>query len=225
MTQLNTRALKGLFRSILTLAALIFLPTWTIDYWQAWVFLGVLTTATLMITVYLMRHDPKLLERRMTAGPIGEKETSQQIIMSCATVAFIAVILIPSLDHRFMWSTVPVSLVLFGNALVISGLYYIFLVFKENTFTSGTIAIHKEQKVISTGPYAWIRHPMYSGGIVFIFGIPLALGSYWGLSAAVVLTIIIVWRLLEEERFLAKNLVGYGKFQATVPYRLIPYIW
>jgi protein-S-isoprenylcysteine O-methyltransferase Ste14 len=225
MEDLNKKAFGGLLRLLITLAGLLFLPAWTLDYWQAWIFLAVFSISVLAITVYLMRNDPKLLERRIHAGSRAEKERSQKIIQFLGTIAFIAVIAFPAIDHRFRWSTVPPYAVVAGDVLVALGLLIIFLVFKENTFTSAVIEVNAEQRVISTGPYALVRHPMYLGAVVMLFGVPLALGSWWGLFAVILLTLVIVWRLLEEEKFLAKNLSGYSAYRNDVRYRLLPFIW
>src|SRR5258706_2326726 len=225
MKNLKTRAFGGLIFFLITLAALIFLSAWTLNYWQAWVFLALMSVLTFAVTLYLMINDPKLLERRVSAGPVAEKEKTQIIIQSLATVAFIAIIVLPSIDHHFMWSSVPTSIVIIGDLLIMLGFYIIFLVFKENTFTSGTIKIHKDQKVISTGPYALVRHPMYIGGLIFLLGVPLALGSWWGLLAFIPITGVIIWRLLDEEKFLVKNLSGYSEYQKKTKYHIIPYIW
>jgi len=225
MEDLNKKAFGGLLRLLITLAGLLFLPAWTLDYWQAWIFLAVFSISVLAITVYLMRNDPKLLKRRIHAGSRAEKERSQKIIQFLGTIAFIAVIAFPAIDHRFRWSTVPPYAVVAGDVLVALGLLIIFLVFKENTFTSAVIEVDAEQRVISTGPYALVRHPMYLGAVVMLFGVPLALGSWWGLFAVILLTLVIVWRLLEEEKFLAKNLSGYSAYRNDVRYRLLPFIW
>jgi protein-S-isoprenylcysteine O-methyltransferase Ste14 len=142
------------------------------------------------------------------AGPTAEKERSQKIIMLFASIGFIATLVVPALDHRFTWSNLPLATVIIGDLLVALGFYIILLVYKENTFTSATIEIAKDQKVISTAPYALVRHPMYAGGLLLFIGTPLALSSYWGLLAFVAALPALIWRLLGEEKFLAKNLPG-----------------
>jgi protein-S-isoprenylcysteine O-methyltransferase Ste14 len=179
----------------------------------------------LLITMYLMKHDPKLLERRTTAGPGAEQERIQNIIQALAGLAFIAIFIVSALDHRFGWSTVPAYVTALGDVLVIFGFYLVFLVFKENTFASGTIEVVAEQRVISTGPYALVRHPMYIGALVMLVGVPLALGSWWGLLAIIPMIIVLILRLLDEEKFLAKNLAGYSDYQSKVRYHLFPLIW
>ncbi len=206
---LNIRAFGGLLFLLLVMAALLFIPAWTLDYWQAWTFLAAYFASSLAITLYLIRNDPKLLERRMRGGPSAEKETSQKIIMFLASLGFIGLIVLPALDYRFAWSHMPPYVALAGDVLVVLGWLAIFLVFKENTFTCATIELSPNQKVISTGPYALVRHPMYAGALVMLLGIPIALGSWWGLLIIVAMMPALIWRLIDEERFLARNLPGY----------------
>jgi hypothetical protein len=154
MNTLNRKAFRGLLFLLLVMAALLFIPAGTLDYWQAWTFLAVYFASSLAITLYLIKNDPKLLERRMSAGPTAEKEPTQKIIMLFASLGFIGLILFPALDHRFAWSHVPPYAALAGDVLVVLGWLAILFVFKENTFTSATIELAPDQKVISTGPYA-----------------------------------------------------------------------
>jgi protein-S-isoprenylcysteine O-methyltransferase Ste14 len=221
----NKRAFGGLLVLVLAIAALLFIPAGTLDYWQAWTFLGVYSTASLAITLYLMKNDPKLLERRMRGGPAAEQEPTQKVIMLFASAGFIGLLIIPALDNRFGWSHMPPAVALVGDGLLALGWLAIFFVFKENSFTSATIELAPDQKVISTGPYALVRHPMYAGGLVMLAGIPIALGSWWGLLALVATMPALVWRLLDEEKFLARNLPGYVEYQEKVRYRLIPHVW
>ena len=225
MKDLNKKAFGGLLRLLISLAVLLFLPAWTLDYWQAWVFLAVFSGSVLAITFYLISEDPRLLKRRIDAGPSAEKERSQKIIQTLALTAFIVVFVFSAVDHRFAWSRVPPYTAAAGDILVVLGLLIIFVVFKENTFTSAVIEIDTEQKVISTGPYALVRHPMYLGALVMLLGVPLALGSWWGLLTIIPITLVIVWRLLDEEQFLAKKLSGYSEYRDKVRYRLVPFIW
>jgi protein-S-isoprenylcysteine O-methyltransferase Ste14 len=225
MKDLNKKAFIGLLQLLVIMALLIFVPAGTLDYPQAWIFLAIFFMPVLAITIYLMKNDPKLLERRINAGPTAEKETSQRIIQFLAMIDFIAVMLIPAFDHRFAWSAVPPSVTAAGNILVVLGFLIVFLTFKENTFTSAIIEVRSEQKIVSTGPYAFVRHPMYIGALIMLLGVPLALGSWWGLLTIIPMTLVIVWRLLEEEKFLAENLSGYSDYQNKVKYRLLPFAW
>jgi protein-S-isoprenylcysteine O-methyltransferase Ste14 len=215
-------ALRGFFSLLTVTLALLFLPAWTLNYWQAWTYLAVLMTSIAAILIYLVKKDPALLARRVNNT---EKETSQRIIHFLVNLMFVAAEVVPALDHRFGWSAVPTYFVLAGDVLVALGMLVIFFVFRENTFTASTVEVAADHKVVSTGLYAHVRHPMYVGGLVFVFGIPLALGSWWGLLTLIPFTIVIAWRLLDEERFLAKNLAGYEEYRSVVKYRLIPFVW
>jgi protein-S-isoprenylcysteine O-methyltransferase Ste14 len=207
------------------MAALIFIPAGTLDFWPAWLFLAVYFTSSLAITLYLMAKDPALLQRRMRGGPTAEKQTTQKIIMSLTSVGFIGLLVVPALDHRFGWSYVSPAIELIGDALVALGFIGVLRVFKENTYTASTIELAADQRVISTGPYALVRHPMYAAALGMLIGIPIALGSYLALIVIVGITGALIWRLLDEERFLATNLPGYLEYQKKVPHRLIPGVW
>lgn len=161
----------------------------------------------------------------MSGGPVAEKEPIQKIMMSFTSLGFIGLLIIPALDHRFAWSHISSYTVLTGDVLVVLGWLAIFFVFRENTFTSATIELAPDQRVISTGPYALVRHPMYGGGLVMLLGIPIALGSAWGLLIVVAMIPALIWRLFDEEKFLARNLPGYVEYQNKTHYRLIPLVW
>jgi protein-S-isoprenylcysteine O-methyltransferase Ste14 len=225
MSNPHTKALVSLLLLFLAMAGLVFIPPWTFDYWQAWTFLAVYFVASALITLYLMKKDPQLLARRMSGGPAAEKEPAQRIIMSLASLGYIGLLVIPALDRRFAWSQMPPGVALAGDALVALGFLGIFFVFRENTFTSAIIELAADQKVISTGPYALVRHPMYAAGLVLLCGIPIALGSLWGVLVFVAILPALLWRLFDEEKFLTKNLPGYREYQSRVRYRLIPRVW
>ena len=225
MKNLNTKAWLSLVFLAIAMGLLLFVPAGTVRYWQAWVYLVIFFGASFLTTLYLVKKDPALLQRRLTGGPFAEKAKTQKIIMSFTSIGFLALLIVPALDNRFGWSTVPFSVVVAGDILVAVGFYLIFLVYRENTFTSATIEIAEGQKVISTGPYALVRHPMYAGGLLLFVGAPLALGSYWGLFALVATMPFLLWRLFDEENFLAKNLPGYSEYRKNVKYRLVPFVW
>src|SRR6266487_678774 len=225
MNSLAAKSFIGLAQLIVVLAILLFLPAWSFNYWQAWIFLLIFSISVFIITLYFLREDPKLIESRLKAGPGAEQQTSQKIIQALASLFFILPFIIASLDHRFGWSNVPTYLIILGDLFVALGLFFVFLVFRENTFTSATIELRDEQQVISTGPYALVRHPMYAGAFIMLLGVPLALGSWWAFIPVFLLFAAIAWRLLEEEKFLAKNLPGYTSYREKVRYRLIPFIW
>ncbi len=207
------------------MAGLLFLPAGTLAYWQAWVFIAVFASSSSAITVYLAANDPALLERRMKAGPRAEQEPTQKIAVLLAFVGFIALLVVPAFDHRFGWSRVAPSVSLAGDALVALAFLIIFFVFKENSYGASTIQVVEGQRVVSTGPYALLRHPMYAGALLLIAGTPLALGSWWGLLVIAVMIPALVWRLLDEEEFLKRNLPGYAEYAERVPHRLVPFVW
>ncbi len=225
MNELNKKAFGGLLFFIIALSLLLFIPVWTFAYWQAWVFLITLSICVFAITMYLAFYDPALLQRRVMAGAIAEKDKKQKLIQFIAQIAFALVIIIPSLDHRFSWSHVSTPISLIGDVLVVLGLLIVFFVFKANTFTSAIIEVDKKQQVVSEGPYAIVRHPMYAGAMLMLFGVPLALGSLWGLTAFLFITLVIIWRLLDEEKYLEKNLKGYREYENKVRYRLVPLLF
>lgn len=204
---------------------LLFIPAWSIRYWHAWIYLIVFMGTSSVTTVYLMRHEPELLERRMKGGPTAEGRPVQKFIMLWTSVGFISLLVVPALDFHFRWSSVPVMLVVPGDLLVAIGFYFIFRVYRENPYSSATIEIVEGQKLVSTGPYAIVRHPMYASALLYLIGTPLALGSYWGFIGLVFMLPFLLWRLLDEERFLSLNLPGYEDYRTRVRYRLIPFVW
>jgi protein-S-isoprenylcysteine O-methyltransferase Ste14 len=222
---LGRRAFKGQVFLLLALAAMMFGSARSFDYWQAWTFLAVWVTTSVAVTLYLLKHDRALVERRLSAGPTAEKEPVQKIIMAIVSVGFIALVLVPGFDRHYHWSHMPPAVALVGDALVALGWLAIFFVFRENSFTSATIELAPDQTVISTGPYALVRHPMYAGALVMLLGIPIALGSWWGVLIVAAMLPALLWRLLDEEKFLARNLQGYTQYQEKVRYRLVPHLW
>jgi protein-S-isoprenylcysteine O-methyltransferase Ste14 len=225
MKNLNKKALAGLVLLLVVMAVLLFVPAGTLDFWQAWVFLAVFGASSWAITLYLMKKDPQLLARRMQSGPTAEKEISQKIIQSLTSIMFVAMLAAPALDHRFHRFALPFYGAITGDVLVGIGFLIVFFVYKENTFASAIIECSPDQKVISTGLYARVRHPMYMGGIVLLVGMALALGSWSGLVVFLLFMPALIWRIFDEERFLAKNLPGYSQYQQEVKYRLLPFIW
>lgn len=225
MNSLAARTVFGFAGLMIVLAILLFASAGTVDFWQAWAWLFIFVASSALITVYLWTTDPQLLERRVRGGPTAEQEQAQRLIQLAASVAFIGLIVTPSLDRRFGWSHVPLQIVLVGDLLEVLGFVIILFVFRENTFTSATIEVAADQTVVSSGPYAIIRHPMYSGALLMLLGTPLALGSWWGIAMFVPLAVVIALRLLDEEAFLAKSLPGYVEYRRRTRFRLIPHVW
>jgi len=225
MMNLHAKAWLSLAVLAVIMALLLFVPAGTIRYWPGWIYLSIFFGAAALTTRYLMRHDPALLERRMKGGPTAETRPVEKVIMLAASTGFIGVLVVSALDHRHAWSVVPQYGVLVGDAFVAIGFYLIFLVYRENTFTSATIEIAADQKVISTGPYAIVRHPMYASGMLYMLGTPLALGSYWGLVPLAAMLPFLIWRLFDEEHLLSDQLPGYSDYKQKVRHRLLPGLW
>lgn len=225
MRKLNQKALASVLGVLVAMAILMFVPAGTIQYWQAWVFLAVYGVGALAIALYLMKRDPALLERRLRGGPIAEKKPTQKIIQSITALGFVAMLVLPAIDHRFHGTEVPTRVVVAGDVLIGAGFLLVFFVLKENTFASATIEIARDQHLISTGPYALVRHPMYASSFVWLVGMSLALGSWWGVLMLLAILPALIWRILDEEKLLTANLPGYRKYCQTVPYRLLPHVW
>jgi protein-S-isoprenylcysteine O-methyltransferase Ste14 len=217
--------LRSLVVGVVALGLLLFLPAGTLDYWQAWALIAVFVLGSNALGLYLAIHDPELLERRKQAGPMAETRLAQKIIISILIVALITMLVLSALDHRFGWSDVPAAVSLAGDVLAAVGLYITFLVVKENTFSAANIKVFKDHKVISTGPYALVRHPMYTGTLLFTLASPLALGSWWGLLPVLLVVPMLVWRIFDEEKLLNAELLGYADYARQVRYRLVPLGW
>ena len=225
MASLKTRAWLSLAALAVVMALLLFVPAGSIRFWQAWVYLGLFFGLSTIITLDLMRRDPALLARRMKGGPTAEQRPQQRIIMAGASAGFVGLLVVPALDFRVGWSEVPLPGVLLGDILFVVGFGLIGRVYRENTYTSATIEVAEGQKVISTGPYALVRHPMYASALLYLLGTPLALRSYVGFIPLAFMLPFLIWRLLDEERMLIRELPGYTLYLARVRYRLVPHVW
>ena len=225
MNPLYKQIIRSTALGTLAIAAVLFIPAGTLDYWQGWAYLGTFILASALYTIYLVEYDPALLKRRQQAGPSHEKEPAQKIIILFIIAAFVALIALPPLDHRFGWSPVPWSVSVIGDALVALSFYFFYLVSKVNTYAAANIRVEEGQRVIDTGVYGLVRHPMYFGTLFLIVGTPLALGSWWTLLLTPVFLLLLYFRIASEEKVLLRDLAGYADYQRTVRYRLIPFVW
>jgi protein-S-isoprenylcysteine O-methyltransferase Ste14 len=219
------KGLSGAARFFILLGLLLFGTAGTFRYWQAWLFLAIMAGCVLVLALYFVKHDPPLVERRLSAGPAAETRPQQKLIQGLVSVAGILLVAIAGFDHRFGWSHVPAVLVLAADAAIVAAFLLTFLVFRENSFASAIVEVGENQRVISTGPYHYVRHPMYSASLVMFFAMPIALGSWWALLLAPVIFALIVWRLIDEERLLDRELPGYAEYRRATPYRLAPLVW
>jgi protein-S-isoprenylcysteine O-methyltransferase Ste14 len=204
---------------------LIFVPAGTLRYWQGWASLAVFIICSGAYTLYLAKHDPALLRRRTEAGISHEKEFTQKIVMALLYVACIVLVVLPPLDFRFGWSSMAWQVSIIGDALVAFSFYIFYLVSKVNTYAAANVRVEEGQSVISSGVYAFIRHPMYFAALFLFVGVPLGLGSWWALLLVPVLIPILIARILNEEKVLARDLPGYVDYTHKVRYRLIPGVW
>jgi protein-S-isoprenylcysteine O-methyltransferase Ste14 len=210
---------------LVVFGAMLFWPAGTFDYWQGWAFIAVFSICTLVPSVFLLVKDPAALQRRMRAGPTAETRTTQRIVMTGSFLLLPAVIVFSVLDHRFGWSPVPAPVSVIGLALVAIGLGLGQLVVIQNSYAAANISVESGQQVVSTGLYGLVRHPMYVGVLIMMVGIPLALGSYWGLLVLVPGVVGLAVRILDEEKMLRQELDGYDEYTQKVHNRLVPYVW
>jgi len=194
----------------------------TFRFWQAWVFMAILFIPMFFVMLYLIRNDPALIERRMRTK---EREPFQKKSQVISTILYLLAFLIPGLDHRFGWSSLPVAVVIVADVFVLLGYLLFILVLRENSYASRVVDVEADQKVISTGPYALVRHPMYFAALMIFSFSPAALGSLWALVAMIPATSLLVPRIIEEERLLSQELAGYEDYKQKVRYRLLPMVW
>ncbi len=216
------RAVARFVLAVPVLGLFLFLPAGTLDFWQAWVFMAVLLVPAAFAVAYFLRKSPALLERRMS---MKEELAPQKAIVKWSAILFFIMFLVPGFDRRYGWSDVPVPLVLFSDAMVLLGYAITFIALRENEYASRTVQVEKGQKVIDTGPYSVVRHPMYSGVSLMFAFLPLALGSWWALLGVPPLLILLGLRALEEEKLLLRELPGYGEYCKRVRHRIIPWVW
>jgi protein-S-isoprenylcysteine O-methyltransferase Ste14 len=206
------------------LGAVLSLLAGKFSHWQVWAFAGLFALGTASQGVYLAFLDPELLERRKQVAPAAES-LAERIFVIFGLVSTFGLMIFCAFDLRFGWSRVPLWASLVGDLCLIASFLLYYLVFQVNSFASSSIQTYAGQKVIATGPYAFVRHPKYVGDLFLIIGIPLAIGSWWGLAVLLLSFVSLAWRILDEEKLLKKDLPGYVEYTQKVRYRLIPYIW
>jgi protein-S-isoprenylcysteine O-methyltransferase Ste14 len=213
------------FVELVVFGAMLFLPAGTFDYWQAWVFLVAVAISAWAPTIYMLRTNPVALQARMRGGPAAESRLAQRVVIAGLYLSVAAMVVVSVLDHRFRWSPVPTAICLLGDVVVIVGLGVVALVIIQNSYAAATVQVQAGQKVVSTGLYGLVRHPMYTGNVIMMVGIPLALGSYLGLVFVIPGLIVLALRIHDEEQLLAQELTGYREYTQKVRYRLAPGMW
>jgi protein-S-isoprenylcysteine O-methyltransferase Ste14 len=208
--------------SLVVIVLILFLPAGTLNYWNAWLFIGALFTPVVLVLIYLIKNDPALLEKRMKSK---EKEKTQKLIIRVSFIPFVISFMIPGFDYRYHWSEVPLWLVIIATLIMLVGYILFFIVIRQNSYASRVIEIQENQKVIDYGLYSVVRHPMYLANVLMFLSIPLVLGSYYSLLAMFLFSFVFYFRIKNEEEVLSKELPGYNDYLQRVKYRLIPYIW
>ncbi|STY29097.1 Putative protein-S-isoprenylcysteine methyltransferase [Legionella wadsworthii] len=225
MNLLHKQVIRSSILGTLVLFCLLFIPAGTLNYWQGWLYFAVFMIASSIYSIYLAKNDPELLRRRTEAGISYEKEPAQKVIIFLLSATSMILMILAPLDVRWGWSYVPWYIVLLGDILVLISFYIFYLVAKVNTYAAANIRVEKGQKVITTGLYGYVRHPMYFGALFLLFGTPIALGSWWTLLLMPIFISLLIVRILNEEKLLAQNLPGYSAYQKKVTTRLIPFVW
>jgi protein-S-isoprenylcysteine O-methyltransferase Ste14 len=215
----------GFLIGMAAMGALIFLPAWTLAYWQGWVFISVFMGLVMASSVYFSMTDPALIERRKKIEPRAHKSSGRKFNIFYVYIVLLAMLVLGGLDHRFGWSQMPAGVSLLGDGLVVIANVIWLISKKENSYAGSAIKVYEGQRVISSGPYGRVRHPNYAGDMCLVLGMPLALGCWWGLGLFALLIPMMVWMIHEEEAFLKKNLEGYEEYMQKVMYRLVPRVW
>jgi protein-S-isoprenylcysteine O-methyltransferase Ste14 len=215
-------AILRLVFGIPVIAALLFLPAGTLDYWQAWAWLATLFIPMGISLIYLVKIDPALLERRTRTN---EVRPEQRRIIAASAIYLLLVFVLPGFDIRYGWSHVPTWLILVADGIVLASYILYVLVLKTNTFASRVVEVEHGQQVITSGPYAFVRHPMYLAMIMMMTATPLALGSYWAMLPSIVFIMLLTARINNEEELLLQELKGYREYTQKTRYRLLPGVW
>ncbi|MFA5710295.1 isoprenylcysteine carboxylmethyltransferase family protein [Mycolicibacterium sp.] len=222
---LNLRAVAASVVGLVATVALLFWPAGTFAYWQGWALIAVMVALSTPYTVYLATRHPQVLERRLRVGPAAETRTIQRLAVFGLQASVLAAMVLSAFDHRFGWSHVPVWLCVVGLGLTAVGLGASMLVVLQNSWAAGTIEIQTGQELVARGLYGIVRHPMYSGATLMLVGIPLGLGSFWGLLPGLLGVVALIVRTVDEEKLLVQDLPGYPDYRARVRYRMVPYLW
>ncbi len=219
---IGLKALLLYLAALAVIGAILFLPAGTLDYWQAWAYMAVVFVPAAFVIIYFLAKDRQFLERRLKTK---EKEKDQQLVQAVGGVIFIIGFLLPGLDRRLGWSSVPAEFSLAADLVTLLGYGLVFLVFRENIYAGRTVRVEKGQKVISTGSYSVIRHPMYLGTLLLYLATPIALGSYVALPLFLLMVPLLAFRIRNEEQVLCRELGGYREYCGKVRYRLVPGVW
>lgn len=225
MKYLALKSFLGMINLMVIMGVCIFWPAGTFQFIPAWIYLAVFFSSVSIITIYIFIKDKRLLQSRLKVGSVAEKRIAQKIIQGFASLGFIGMYIIAGFDRRMHWSVMPDSVWMTADVILLFVMLMLFIVFRKNSFLSATIEVQQEQKVISDGPYAIVRHPMYSAALLLFVATPLALGSWYSLISFPLMVMVLIFRCTDEEKALRHELKGYDDYCRKVRFRLIPYIW
>ena len=220
--KLLVNALVKVVLGIVLVMLLVFIPAGTLSYFNGWLFIGLLFIPMFIFGIYLFFKKPELLRRRLNNK---EKEGTQKFVVLISALLFIGGFIVCGLDYRYEFSKLPDYIVIIGSVLLLIGYALYIEVMRENEYLLRTIEIEKEQKVVDTGLYGLVRHPMYLSVILLFLSFPLVLGSLYGFYIFLIFPLVLIIRIRNEEKILVKELKGYSKYKLKVKYKLIPFIW
>ena len=207
---------------VLIVGCLLFIPANSFEYWNGWLFMGLLFIPMFIAGIFLMIKNPQLLEKRLNAK---EKEKEQKLVLVFSALMFLAGFIVAGLNYRFKWVEIPDIVVIISSVIFLIAYILYAEVLRENTYLSRTIEVQKGQKVVDTGLYGIVRHPMYAVTILLFLSMPLVLGSIVSFAIFLVYPIVIAKRIKNEEKVLEKDLKGYKEYKKKVKYKMIPFIW
>lgn len=214
--------LGRLIPGIIIISVLLFIPAGSVKFWNAWLFMGVLFVPMLFVIIYLIIRDPELLFKRMNTN---EREKTQKKVVLLTSAVFLSAFIIAGFDYRYGWSSVPILLEIMSSLIVLIGYFIFFTVMRQNSYASRVVEIQERQKVIDTGLYGMVRHPMYFAAILMFMFMPLALGSFYAMIPLLIFPFQMSTRMKNEEEILEKGLDGYVSYKEKVRYKIIPFIW
>jgi len=227
--KVNYLMLLGGFAQILVIFGVpLFLAAGTLTWIAGWVYLGLFMIFTVTLSLWLAKNNPGLLSERMTGIGKGDQKSWDKVWYVITFIVFVGWLAFMGFDAvRFKWSHIPLWIQAIGALMLIGSFYVFFVTFRENSFLSPAIRVQEDrgQTVITTGPYHYVRHPMYAALLLFIPGTALLLGSGFGALFGILVIIAAGWRATQEERTLRDELQGYDAYMHEVKYRLIPYVW
>lgn len=207
---------------IMIIGIVLFITAGTMTYWNGWLFMGLILLPMISIFIYLLIKDPELLKKRLSSN---EKEKTQKWVILISLILMLIAFILPGIDFRYNWSRIPLIIIIIASILFLFGYILFFIVLRQNSYASRVVEMQDKQKLIDTGLYSLVRHPMYLSIIIIYITIPLILGSFYALIPMLLYPIILNIRINNEEKMLEEGLDGYKEYKKKVKFKVIPYIW